>query len=91
MLAAIGENAFRPEIGDGDVEGGIPFDYFGRLVKHHFDHKERQCLFQDSEGVYTFVTSSSQCIYRLAHCPRNRRLRLNDAVIKHNTQSQLTI
>lgn len=90
MLAAIGENTFCPEIGGCDMEGGVPFNYFGRLVKHIFDHKERQYLFQDNEGVYTFVTSGSQRIYRLAHCSRNRRLRLNDAVIKHNTQPQLT-
>jgi hypothetical protein len=40
VLTAIGENAFCPEIGDGDVEGGIPFNYFGRLVCTSFRRME---------------------------------------------------
>ena len=92
VLTAIGENTFCPEIGDGDVEGGIPFDYFGRLVCHLFDRREGEVQTQkEGGGIYTFVASGSQCIDRLAHRPRNRRLRLDDAVIEYNTKSQLTI
>lgn len=27
-MAAVGKNAFGPEIGSGDMEGGVPFDDF---------------------------------------------------------------